>query len=730
MAAPAPAIATTRPGPDPKSAGKPEAKPEARSGPKSPPKPDTGSEKKPGATEWIMPIAAVGLIFVMLIPLPTLLLDLLLALSIAVSVLVLLSAIQILRPSQFSVFPSLILLLTLFRLSLNLASSRRILLHGNEGVAAAGHVIEAFGQFVVGGNYVVGFVLFVALIAIQYLVVAHGAVRTAEVTARFTLDAMPGKQMAIDADLNAGLINEGQARERRQQIARDAEFYGAMDGAARFSQRDSIATILITAINIIAGFLIGVFQLDIPFREALKTYTVLTVGDGLVTMIPSLLVSMAGGMVVTRATSDATLSADMGRQVLSRRIPLWVAAGVMLALAAIPGLPKVSFLLLSVGMAFLAWRAPKLAAEAALAPLGDKKAGKDKPGEKEKDKESVEDLLKLDELSLEVGYGLVPLVDQNQGGQLLARVRALRQNLAQQLGFIVPPVHITDNVRLKPREYVIALRGVEIARWEMYQDQLMAISSEGTPRPLAGVPTKEPAFGVAALWIPPALQNQALASGYAVVDQTSVLATHLAEVVKQHAYELLSRQEVKRLLDRLAEGQPKLVEELVPKVLSLGEVQKVLQQLLREQVSIRDLTTILEALLDTAPANKQPVLLVEVARQALGRALVRPLLSEGGGLRVVTLDHALEEELARAFGGAAIPVSSAGMQPPFARRILEGLRRVAGEQVVVATPVVLCPSPARYHLKRLLEPFLPKVVVLSPLEVPALVEVQSVGVLR
>jgi flagellar biosynthesis protein FlhA len=718
----------TAPALDARPAPRPEAKPALKPG-LAETKPGTNPEKKTLASEWIMPIAAVGLIFVMLIPLPTLLLDLLLALSIAVSVLVLLSAIQILRPSQFSVFPSLILLLTLFRLSLNLASSRRILLHGNEGVAAAGHVIEAFGQFVVGGNYVVGFVLFVALIAIQYLVVAHGAVRTAEVTARFTLDAMPGKQMAIDADLNAGMINEGQARERRQQIARDAEFYGAMDGAARFSQRDSIATILITAINIIAGFLIGVFQLDIPFREALKTYTVLTVGDGLVTMIPSLLVSMAGGMVVTRATSDATLSVDMGRQVFSRRIPLSIASGVMLSLAAIPGLPKVSFLLLASGLAFLAWRAPKLAAEAALASTADKK-GKDKAGEKEKDKESVEDLLKLDELSLEVGYGLVPLVDQNQGGQLLARVRALRQNLAQQLGFIVPPVHITDNVRLKAREYVIALRGVEIARWEMYQDNLMAISSEGTPRPLAGTPTKEPAFGVAAVWITPALQNQALASGYAVVDQTSVLATHLAEVVKQHAHELLSRQEVKRLLDRLADAQPKLVEELVPKVLSLGEVQKVLQQLLREQVSIRDLTTILEALLDAAPTNKQPVLLVEVVRQALGRALVRPLLSEGGGLRVVTLDHALEEELGRAFGGTAIGASATGMQPPFARRILDGLRKVAGEQVAVATPVLLCPSPARYHLKRLLEPFLPKVVVLSPLEVPALVEVQSVGVLR
>jgi flagellar biosynthesis protein FlhA len=634
------------------------------------------AKPKPGVAEWIMPVAAVGLIFVMLVPLPSVLLDVLLAMSMTVSVLVLLSAIQILRPSQFSVFPSLLLLLTLFRLSLNLASSRRILLHGNEGASAAGHVIEAFGQFVVGGNYVVGFVLFVALIAIQYLVVAHGAARTAEVRARFTLDAMPGKQMAIDADLNAGLINEGQARARREQIARGAEFYGAMDGAARFNQRDAIATVLITAINIIAGFLIGVFQLDIPFREALKTYTVLTVGDGLVTMIPSLLVSMAGGIVVTRASSDATLSVDVRRQVLSRRRPLVIAAG-----------------------------------------------GKRKPAQ-----DSVEDLLKLDELSLEVGYGLVALVDKNQGGQLLARVKALRQNLAQQLGFIVPPVHITENVRLKPKEYDIALRGVEIARWELHQDNLLAISSEGSPRPLAGIPTKEPAFGVAAVWIAPALQNQALASGYAVVDQTSVLATHLAEVVKQHAHELLTRQETKRLLDRLAESHPKLVEELVPKVLSLGEVQKTLQQLLREQVSIRDLATILETLLDLAPTNKNPVLLVEAARQTLARALVQPLLTEGGGLRVVTLDRLLEEELGRAFGGAA--AATAALQPPFARRILDGLRRLAGEQVAVASPVLMCSTPARYHLKRLLEPFLPKLVVLSPLEVPPVIEVQSVGVLR
>jgi flagellar biosynthesis protein FlhA len=678
-----------------------------------------------GVVEWAVPVAAVALVFVMLVPLPSVLLDILLAASITASVLVLLSAIHILRPAQFSVFPSLVLLLTLVRLSLNLASSRRILLHGNEGASAAGKVIEAFGQFVVGGNYVVGFVLFLALIAIQYIVISHGAVRTAEVTARFTLDALPGKQMAIDADLNAGLIDEAAARARREQIAHEAEFYGAMDGAARFNQRDSLATILITAVNIIAGFLIGVFQLDIPFREALKTYTVLTVGDGLVTMIPSLLVSMAGGIVVTRASSGTSLSTDLGKQLFSGRRPLIIAAGVMLTLAAIPGLPKFSFLLLAAIVGLLAWRAPKI--------LGDK-PGKADAGADAKAKkpaaESIEDLLKLDELSLEVGYGLVALVDQEHGGQLLARVRALRSSLALQLGFIVPSVHITDNARLKAREYVISLRGVEIARWEMHEDRLLAISSDAAPPPLAGTATREPAFGVSALWIVSALQNEALAKGYAVVDQTSVLATHLAEVIKQHASELLTRQEAKRLLDRLAESHPKLVEELAPKLLTLGEVHKVMQQLLREQVSIRDLSTILEALLDTGGVSKHPVLLVEAARQALGRALVQPLLGEDGNLRVVTLDSSIEEELGRAFGSPASTTAAAGLQPSLVRRILEGLRRLAGEQVAVASPVLLCSSPARFHLKRLLEPFVPKLIVLAPGEIPAVVSVQSLGTLR
>ncbi len=682
---------------------------------------------KTSAADWIVPSAAVAVVFVMLIPLPSMLLDLLLAVSITISVLVLLSAMHVLRPVQFSVFPSLLLLLTLFRLSLNLASSRRILLHGNEGTAAAGSVIEAFGQFVVGGNYVVGFVLFIALIAIQYIVVSHGAVRTAEVTARFTLDAMPGKQMAIDADLNAGLITEDQARSRREQVTREAEFYGAMDGAARFNQRDSLATILITAINIIAGFLIGVFQLDIPFRDALKTYTVLTVGDGLVTMIPSLLVSVAGGMVLTRASSQNTLGSDLRTQLFAKARPLWIAACTMCGLALVPGLPKFAFFSMAIGLSALAWKLRKADEKAAQSSAAA--AGKE-TGSQNAQQEALDNLIVLDDLALEVGYGLVPLVDAKQGGQLLHRVRALRRHLAVQLGFVIPSVHITDNLRLKPREYTISLRGVEIARWEMREDCLLAISSEPSPPPLAGTDTMEPAFGVSAKWITPPLQENALAAGYAVVDQTSAMATHLAEIIKQHAHELLSRQETKRLLDRLGESHPKLIEELVPKLLTLGEVQKVLQQLLREQVSIRDLGTILETLVEMAAINKNPVFLVETARQSLGRALVKPLLNDSGQLKVVTIDPEIEEQLAQAFSSQLPLSTTTALQPSFIRRVLEGLRRLIGEQVPLATPVLLCNTPARFHLRRLLEPFLPKVVVLSPGEIPPVVPVQSLGCVK
>jgi flagellar biosynthesis protein FlhA len=684
--------------------------------------------KKSG--DWIAPIAAVSMVFVMLVPLPSFILDLLLTISITASILVLLTAIQILRPVQFSIFPSLLLLLTLLRLSLDLASTRRILLHGNEGASAAGKVIEAFGQFVVGGNYIVGFVLFLALIAIQFLVISHGAVRTAEVTARFTLDAMPGKQMAIDADLNAGLINEQQARARRERVAQEAEFCGAMDGAARFSQRDSLATILIMAINIIAGFLIGVFQQGVPFAEALKTYTILTVGDGLVTILPSLLVSVAGGIVVTRAASKESLGMNVGKQLLSSSRLLWIAGGALTALGLIPGLPKVSFFSLAALLMYAAWKTKPQVIRDEVDELDLLSKAASTAGAALPAIDPMDAVLKLDDLMLEVGVGLVPLVDAQQGGQLLARVKSLRKNLAQQLGFLVPSIHITDNLSLREREYVIYLRGVEIARWELRRNCLLAISSDLTAGEIQGQDTREPAFDVPAKWIAPETQGQAIAAGYAVIDPTSVLAAHLSEVIKQNATELLSRHETKRLVDRLSESHPKLVDELIPKLMSLGEVQKVLQQLLREQVSIRDLGSILETLLETASFNKNPIALVEAVRHTLGRALIRPLLNEAGELKVVTLDTAIEEECMRGSNLQPNQAISSPNQVALARKVIDGLRAHLGKDVNAAPPVLLCSSPGRYYLRRLLEPFIPRIVVISPGEIPALTTVQSLWVLR
>lgn len=689
--------------------------------------------KKPGllstlraSSDWVIPTGAVALVFVMLVPLPSFVLDMLLTLSIMASVLVLLTAIQILRPVQFSVFPSLILLLTLMRLSLDLASTRRILLHGSEGTSAAGKVIEAFGQFVVGGNYIVGFVIFIALVAIQYLVVSHGAVRTAEVTARFTLDAMPGKQMAIDSDLNTGIINADQARIRRENVAREAEFCGSMDGAARFSQRDSLATILILVINIVAGFLIGVFQHGVPFQQALKTYTILTVGNGLVAIIPSLLVSVAGGIVVTRAGSDRSLGVDIQRQMLSTSRPLWIVSGVLLALALIPGMPKLSFVTLGGITMFAAWKMKPGVAE----PAADAKAAAGKGGAGAPAIDPMDAVLKLDDLMLEVGVGLVPLVDVKKGGQLLARVKSLRKTLAQQLGFLVPSIHITDNLSLKEREYVIYLRGVEIARWEMRRDKLLAVSSNPKPGDVPGQETREPAFDSPAKWIAPDLQAQAISLGYAVVDHTSVLSAHLAEVIKQNAHDLLTRHETKRLIDRLSDSHPRLVEELMPKLMSLGEIQKVLQLLLREQVSIRDLGTILEALVEASSTNKNPVVLVEAVRHSLGRALIRPLLNDHGLLKVVTLDSAIEEECLRSSTHTSNMAAGGALQISVAQRVMTGLRAMLGDQVTMAPPVLLCASPGRFYLKRLLEPFIPKIVVISPSEIPPATQVQSLGAVR
>ena len=689
-----------------------------------------------GTTAWskaqrnalLLPLTAISMVFVMLIPLPGFILDVLLAASMAASMIVFLSAIQVRRAVDFNVFPTLLLLLTLFRLSLNLASSRRILLHGHEGTHAAGSMIEAFGQFVVGGNYVVGFVLFLALIAIQFLVVSHGAVRTAEVTARFTLDALPGKQMAIDADMNAGLIDEHGARKRRETIAREAEFYGAMDGAAKFNQRDALATILITAINIVAGLAIGVLQQGTDLMTAVKTYTILTVGDGLVTMIPSLLVTVAGGMVLTRASSSGPLDEELSAQLFQNRNTLWIACGVLSLLALVPGMPWLAFLLMAGGVAMTARRAPQMTtmAEAIEASPAEKKAA----AEAVKG-DNLAGLLKMDELTLEIGFQLIPLVDEAKGGTMLNRVRGLRRHLATELGFIVPPVHITDNLRLKPREYVISLRGIEIGRWHTEGSCVLAVNGDPKARVIAGTATQEPAFGVSARWIALGLEEQALAAGYSVVDQTTVIGTHLGELIRRHSAELLGRGEVKRLLDSMNETYPKLVEELVPKLLTLGEVQRVLQQLLRERVSIRDLGAILEVLVEAAQHSKNLVHLVETVRQSLGRSLVHSLLDPDGGVRVLVLESSLELDITNTFdpesahrllGDAARPAPAA-----FLRTIVDSVKNLTAGAPATALPVLLVPSPARYHVRRWLEPFLPRITVLSPAEIPPEVRVRSIG---
>jgi flagellar biosynthesis protein FlhA len=691
----------------------------------TPPRPSTLERLR----EYVLPLASISVIFVMLVPLPAAGLDFLLALSMAASIVVFLSAVQIRRAVELSVFPTLLLLLTLFRLALNIASSRRILLHGSEGTAAAGKVIEAFGQFVVGGNYVVGFVLFLALIAIQFLVVSHGAVRTAEVTARFTLDALPGKQMAIDADMNAGLIDEAEARRRRQAIAREAEFYGAMDGAARFNQRDSLATILITGINIVAGLLIGTLQQGVELSEAARTYTVLTVGDGLVTLIPSLLVSVAGGITLTRANSAGLLGEEIRSQLLAKPATLYLASLVSAAMCLIPGLPKIAFLTVA---AALYWGGRRVSGRPQAVAQAEPVTGEKKKAEQAQGADLAA-LLRLEELTLEIGFQLIPLVDEKQGGQLLSRVRSLRRHLSSEMGFLVPPVHISDNLRLRPREYLFSLRGLEIGRWQTEGTQLLAVSGEPGRRPLAGKEAREPAFGVPAIWIPPALEDQAIAAGYSVVDAVTVITTHLGELIRRHAWELLGRAETKRLLDSLNESHPKLMEELVPKLLTLGEVGRVLEQLLRERVSIRDLGAILEALLETAPVNKNVVALVEAARQALGRRLIRPLLDGDGQLPVLLLDPALEEEILVTLSpetGQRMLAAQGTPGTPLVRRLADSVRQLIGATSAAALPVLLVPSPARYHVKRWLEPVLPRLAVVAAGEIPPEIRLRPVGTVR
>ena len=523
--------------------------------------------------DLLMAVAVLGVLAVMVIPMPSAVLDFLIALNIAISVVILLVSLYVREPIGFSVFPTLLLLLTLYRLSLNVASTRLILLHGSEGSVAAGRVIESFGQFVVGGSYVVGVVLFVVLIAIQYIVVNHGAVRISEVTARFTLDALPGKQMSIDADLNSGIIDEQEARQRRKQISSEAEFYGAMDGAVRFTQRDAVASIVITLINIVAGFFLGISK-GMPLEQAIETYTVLTVGDGLVSAIPALLISVTAGIMTTRASSEANLGEQVSVQLFSDPKPVLLGAVMLILMSLTPGLPFVTFFLLGSGAAIVGWRAYR--DRQATAELVESSPEAERASQEEK----MDALMRVDPLGLEIGYQLIQLVDAKQGADFLSRVRSIRRQLALDPGVVVPPVHITDNLQLKPREYRILLKGVAIARGELRPESLMAIDPGEAGGEVDGIPTVEPTFNLPSLWIRPEERERAQLAGYTVVDNTTVLATHLIEVIKSNIHELLGRQEVKSLIDSIDETHPKVVEELIPKVMSVGEVQKVLQNLL------------------------------------------------------------------------------------------------------------------------------------------------------
>ena len=665
-----------------------------------------------------VPVAVMVIVLMMVLPIPPFLLDLLISSNITLSVITLVATMYITRPVEFSVYPSLLLLLTLLRLSLNISSTRLILLGGYAGTDAAGDVIEAFGNFVVGGNYIVGVVIFILLIAIQYVVINHGAVRISEVTARFTLDALPGKQMSIDSDLNAGLIDETEARQRRQDTAREAEFYGAMDGAVRFTQRDAIASIIITAVNILAGFLTGSLQHGLSLGEALETYTVLTVGDGLVTVVPALLISVSGGIITTRAAAEARLGADFAKQMFLKPEPLLIAAGVLAAMAAVPGLPAVPFLLLGLGVGGLGWNVRQRPALPEAQPETPAQ-----PGETE----NIDRLLRVEPIAIEVGLGLVKLVDAAQGGTLLKRIAGVRRQLATELGFVLPPVRVTDNLSLKAREYVMLLKGAEIARFELQPNSELAINPGQAQGKLDGTPTHEPAFGLPAIWIAPDQVDKAHVMGYTVVDPANVVATHLTELIRRHANELLTRQDTSRLLDRVKDEQSQLVEDLVPKLLPLSVVQRVLQNLLRERVSTRDAVSILEALAEGASATKNPTLLTEFVRQMLTRTVVKPYLNEKGELEAYFLDPRIEQTVQGAIEHSEIS-SRIALAPNAITEIIEKTTKTVGTPQ--GPTVLLCSAAVRFAVRQIVESPLPQLAVLSHAEVPSTTKVTSLGTVQ
>ncbi|MEW5917116.1 MAG: flagellar biosynthesis protein FlhA, partial [Gemmatimonadota bacterium] len=670
--------------------------------------------------EMGLAIAVVLVIALLIIPLPALLLDLLLVTSIGLSLVVLLTTMQTRDSLEFSSFPALLLLLTLFRLALNVASTRLILGEGH-----AGQVIQAFGKFVIGGNFAVGLVLFLILIGINFIVITKGAGRVAEVAARFTLDAMPGKQMAIDADLSAGIIDEGEARRRREEIARQADFYGAMDGASKFVKGDAIAALLITFINIIGGMFVGIVQRGLGVAQAAEQYTVLTVGEGLVAQIPALIVSTAAGIMVTRASGHTRMGVQVASQLAAYPKALWVSASVLGAFALVPGLPKIPFLAMAIVLAVLA-----RSADAAAARRAEAQAVADAvPVEAERPPDPMRDLLQLDPVELEVGYALIPLVDEKQGGDLLERIQLLRKQAALEVGILVPPVRVRDDIRLPANEYVIKLRGSEVARAEVMPRFQLALDTGSVAHPIEGIETTDPAFGLSARWIAGPRRVEAESLGYVVVEPTTVIATHLMESLKTNAAELLGRQEVQEMVDALKRSHPALVDELVPAKVPLGLLHRVLQRLLRERVPIRDLVTIMEALGDAVDSSKDPEILTEHVRRSLANVIARMYADESGAIRGITVGPRLEASLLGLFSPRSPGASSA--QPLGADQLAELLRDLNTMATTNASdgrlpPLITSPS-LRVGIRRLVEPIFGQLPVVSLAELPATTTLHAVA---
>lgn len=660
------------------------------------------------------PLIIVMLLAMMILPLPALALDVLFSFNIALSIIVLLISLNTAKPLDFVAFPIILLVTTMLRLSLNVASTRVVLTEGHTGPDAAGKVIEAFGHFLIGGNYTVGIVVFIILTIINFVVVTKGAGRIAEVGARFTLDAMPGKQMSIDADLNAGLIGEDEARQRRTEIAQESEFYGAMDGASKYVRGDAIAGILVTIINIVGGLIVGMVQHDLAFSGAVKNYTLLAIGDGLVAQIPSLIISTAAGVVVSRVANDQNIGSQLVNQLFANPRILYIAAGILGGLGVIPGMPNLAFLTLAIIIGTAAY----LVTEHQKAQAAQKNVEEEAPViVAETEEASWNDVVPVDVLGLEVGYRLISLVDKQQGGDLLKRIKGIRKKFAQEVGFLTPPVHIRDNLELKPAAYRITLKGVEIANGEAMSGQMLAIDPGMVAGTLPGTPTKDPAFGLPAIWIEPELREQAQGMGYTVVDASTVIATHLNHMIGQHAAELLGRQEVQQLLDHLAKESPKLVEDLVPKTMPLSTVQKVLQNLLIEGVHIRDMRTISETLSEHGIRLQDPADLTAMVRIQLGRAIVQQLFPEGNEVSVMGLDHQLEGILMQAMQAGT--AEGAAIEPGLAETLALQTERAAKQQEQMGiTPVLLVPAPLRAVLAKFLRRAIPHLRVLSHEELP------------